>query len=94
MRNVLDDFLHISDEMIWKDHELAGVAPYSLVHQLRDSYGSVALIQTTLANKENERVLRFRLEGRLHALIDHPRSSLILRDALFSIAHLSIIRAH
>ena len=72
---------------ISKDHELAGVAPYSLVHRLRDSYGSVALLQTTLANEREERVLRFGLVSRLHAFIDHPRSSLILRDALFSIGH-------
>jgi hypothetical protein len=85
------DLLNIRDEMISKDHELVGVAPYSLVHRLRDSYGSVALVQTTLANEEDERVLRIGLVGRLHAFIDHPPSSLILRDALFSIAHPSII---
>lgn len=81
------DVLRFSDEMIWKDHELAGVAPYSLVLRLRDSYGSIALLQTTLANEEEERVSRIRLEGRLYAFIDHPRRSLILGDALFSIAH-------
>jgi anti-anti-sigma factor len=79
--------IHIRDEMISKDHELAGVVPHSLVLRLRDSYGSVALLQTTLAKEEEVRVLRFRLVGRVHAFIDHPRSSLILRDALFSIAH-------
>jgi len=49
--------------MISTDHELAGVAPYSFVHRLRDSYGSVALLQTTLANEEEERVFRIGLIG-------------------------------
>jgi hypothetical protein len=46
------DLLRISDEMISKDHELAGVAPYSLVLGLRNPYGSVALLQAILANDD------------------------------------------
>jgi hypothetical protein len=38
------DLFDIRGEMTFKDRELAGVAPYSLVLGLRDPYGSVALL--------------------------------------------------
>jgi hypothetical protein len=38
------DLFDIRGEMNFKDRELAGVAPYSLVLGLRDPYGSVALL--------------------------------------------------
>ena len=66
------DLLHIRDEMVSKDHELAGVAPDLLILGLRDPYGPVALLQTTLANHDHHRVLRIGLERRFDAFIDHP----------------------
>jgi hypothetical protein len=66
------DLLHVRDEVLSNDHELAGVVPGSLVLGLRDRYGSVTFLQTTLANDDSERVLRIGLVRRLDAFIDLP----------------------
>jgi hypothetical protein len=66
------DVLHIGDEMVSNDHDLTSVVPDSLVLALRDRYGSVALLQATLADDDRERILRIGLVRRFDAFIELP----------------------